>query len=70
MPVEGVGARAPSQATLTLSKSFHPFHGVNSIEMKSLLRGLIAGKQSCADPEGGTGGPDPPWNLKILPKKR
>ena len=24
---------------------------------------------SCADPEGGTGGPDPPWNLKILPKK-
>ena len=26
--------------------------------------------KSCADPEGGTGGPDPPWNLKILPKKR
>ena len=25
---------------------------------------------TCADPEGGTGGPDPPWNLKILPKKR
>ena len=25
--------------------------------------------QSCADPEGGTGGPDPPWNLKNLPKK-
>ena len=25
---------------------------------------------ACADPEGGTGGPDPPWNLKILPKKR
>ena len=24
---------------------------------------------TCADPEGGTGGPDPPWNLKILPKK-
>ena len=23
--------------------------------------------QACADPEGGTGGPDPPWNLKILP---
>ena len=22
---------------------------------------------SCADPEGGTGGPDPPWNLKNLP---
>ena len=25
---------------------------------------------SCVDPEGGTRGPDPPWNLKILPKKR
>ena len=25
---------------------------------------------SCADPEGGTGGPYPPLNLKILPKKR
>ena len=25
----------------------------------------------CADPEGGgTGGPDPPLNLNILPKKR
>ena len=48
MPVtgRGWGHRAPSQATLTLSKSFHPFHGVNSIEMKSLLRGLIAGKQT------------------------
>ena len=41
-----MGHPAPSQANLTLSKSFHPFHGVNSIEMKSLLRGLIAGKQS------------------------
>ena len=28
--------------------------------------------ETCADPEGGTGGPDPhpPWNLKILPKKK
>ena len=26
--------------------------------------------KACADPEGGTGGPDPPWNLKKLPKKR
>ena len=25
---------------------------------------------TCPDPEGGTGGPDPPWNLKILPKKK
>ena len=26
----------------------------------------------CADPEGGTGGPNlpPPWNLKISPKKK
>ena len=24
---------------------------------------------ACADPEEGTGGPDPPWNSKILPKK-
>ena len=26
-------------------------------------------KIACADPEGGAGGPDPPWNLKILLKK-
>ena len=28
--------------------------------------------RTCADPEGGTGGrdPPPPWNLKILPKKK
>ena len=30
---------------------------------------LDLGSRSCADPEGGTGGPDPPWNLKILPKE-
>ena len=34
-------------------------------EERIYFRGL----KTCADPEGGTGGPDPPWNLKILPKK-
>ena len=32
----------------------------------------LIGVSPCADPEEGTGGPDPPpppWNLKILPKK-
>ena len=33
---------------------------------------IVLAHLACADPEGGTGGPDPPppWNLKILPKKR
>ena len=31
---------------------------------------LLLKSETCADPEGGTGGPDPPWNLKFLPKKR
>ena len=35
-----------------------------------LSRGEGGHTGACADPEGGTGGPDPPWNLKILPKKR
>ena len=32
----------------------------------------LHGSITCADPEGGggTGGPDPPWNLKILPLKK
>ena len=36
-------------------------------DMSHIIESIVI---SCADPEGGTGGPDPPWNLKILPKKR
>ena len=42
---------------------------VKTGRMKRLLK-VCTWHFACADPEGGTGGPDPPWNLKILPKKR
>ena len=45
----------------------------NSMALKHLRMMCVKAfkNESCADPEGGTGGPDPPpWNLKILPKKK
>ena len=53
-----------------------PIHDCGTNQLISTELGQVSLKvyhlYPCADPEGGTGGPDPPppWNLKILPKKR
>ena len=53
----------------TSSTLFPIFATLNLSEFKAELMSKFV-PVTCADPEGGTGGPDPPWNLKILPKKK